>query len=126
MGELGGEELELLQDHAGGQLNALLDVAETDDPHLVVMWLGLRGVSAVPYWWGTPKWPFVVDEFFRRLDKPDHPHWLAGTHPGPPPESAGDRETFRDLLLFSPDALPTEVVQFCIHDGGMGFIHDVG
>ncbi|GMA19778.1 hypothetical protein GCM10025862_17990 [Arsenicicoccus piscis] len=87
----------------------------------MLMWLGLRGVLSVADWWGTPAWPFIVDEFFRRLDDPDYEHWRTGGHPGPPPEGLA-RDEFRELLLSAPDELPTEFVDFCIHRGAIGFV----
>lgn len=122
LGELGGDEYPLLRDHAEQQLDALLLMADEHGAHRVLMWLGLRGVLSVSTWWGTPKWPFIVDEFFRCLDDPEHNHWGAGGYPGPPPPSAGDRATFRKLLLSAPDELPNDAVSYCINRAGLGFI----
>lgn len=122
LGELGGDEYDELLQHAEDQLGALLLMADKRGAHVVIMWLGLRGHLSVSHWWGTPKWPFIVDEMFRRLDDPDHDHWGVGGHPGPPPLPADDRAWFREMLLSAPDELPTEVVDYCIHKAAIGLI----
>lgn len=123
LGDLGGEEFDELQEHAALQLSALVSMAERHGSHTVVMWLGLRGLTtATSHWWGTPKWPFIVDEFFRRLDDPEHERWRSTGPPGPPPPPAHDRLWFRKHLLTTPEDLPTAVVEYCIHDAAIGFI----
>lgn len=75
LGELGGDEWEEFEGHADRQLGALLEVAEQRGAHVVAMWLGLRGSRVVGHWWGTPKWPFVVDKFLDRIDDPGDRWW---------------------------------------------------
>lgn len=82
LGELGGDEYDDLLQHAEQQLGALLLMAGKHGARRVIMWLGLRGLLSVSHWWGSPKWPFIVDEMLRRLDEPDHEHWRVGGHPG--------------------------------------------
>lgn len=120
LGELGGDEYPLLRDHAEQQLGALLLMAEDFGAHRVLMWLALRGVLSVSSWWGTPKWPFIVDEFFRRLDDPEDEQWRSCGHPPPPPTI--DLTTLRDLLLSAPDDLPSDAVSYCINEAGLGLI----
>lgn len=122
LGGLGGDEFHLLRDHAEQQLGALLLMADQHGAHRVLMWLGLRGALSVPDWWGTPQWPFIVDEFFLRLDDPDHDHWSVGGHPGPPPLSMYDSAMLRELMLSAPDELPTDVVSYFINRAGLGFV----
>ena len=71
---------------------------------------------------GNPQWPFIVDEFFLRLDDPDHDHWSVGGHPGPPPASMYDSAMLRELMLSAPDELPTDVVSYFIDRGALGFV----
>lgn len=107
-------------DHAELQLGTLVGMAEKYGAN-VVIWLSLCRLSSVPFWWSTPRWPFVV-ELFRRLDDPDHKHSQVGSPPGPPPAPAYDRAWFRQMLLAAPEQLPTEVVDFCIHAAAIGSI----
>lgn len=97
-------------------------MADEHGAHRVLMWLGLRGVLSVSTWWGTPKWPFIVDEFFKRLDDPEHDHWRISGHPGPPPASTVDRAAFRGMLLSAPDELHSDAASYCIDRAGLGYI----
>ncbi len=120
--ELGGSECPEFVDQAELQLGALLDMAEQHGVPVVVRWLAVRGTLMVPNWWGTPRWPYVVDELFRRLDDPEHDHWRSTGPPAAPPAPADDRAWFRSTLLCAPDELTTEVLDYCIHEAAIGFI----
>ncbi|WP_271394669.1 hypothetical protein [Neomicrococcus lactis] len=122
LGKLGGEEYSTLYEDASQQLDSLLRVAEKDGVPAFLRTLAVNGAVAVPARWGMPKWPSVVDEFFRLLDEPDDEHWKIGGHPGKPPAPASDRRWFQELLLSAPDELPTEVLEYCIHDGMLGYV----
>jgi hypothetical protein len=119
---LAGDELEELRKHASQQLDTLLDVAWEEGVHLVLMWLALRGKLAVPNWWGTPNWPFVVDEFFRAFSDPRHEHWPVRGHPGEPPVGAGTPDQLRRRLIVAPEEMASEILEFYIHKGQIGHI----
>jgi hypothetical protein len=119
---LAGDELEELREHASEQLDTLLDVADEEGVHLVLMWLALRGKLAVPNWWSTPNWPFVVDEFFRVFTEPSHKHWSDGGHPGELPREAGSPDQLRHRLIVAPEEIASDILDFCIHKGQIGFI----
>jgi hypothetical protein len=119
---LAGDELEELREHASHQLDTLLDVADEEGVHLVLMWLALRGKLAVPNWWGTPNWPFVVDEFFRALSDPSHKHWGDGGCPGEFPSEAGSPDQLRHRLIVAPEEVASDILDFCIHKGQIGRI----
>ena len=124
LGELAGDEWMELEEHANVQLGTLAGLAEERGAHMVIMWLGLRGRSAVPRCWGTPKWPFIVDELFRRLDDPDHSHWSIIEHPGRLPAGPGGSSQLREMLICAPDAMDSDVLEFLIYKAAMGFIRD--
>jgi hypothetical protein len=119
---LAGDELDELTTHATLELDTLLDVADEEGVHRVLMWLALRGRLAVPDWWGTPNWPFVVDEFFRALSDPSHEHWPVGGHPGGLPLGAGTPDQLRHRLIAAPDDIASDILDFCIHKGVIGRI----
>lgn len=120
--ELGGGELDELRDHAGDYLGNLLDKAQTLGAHTVVRLLSAYGLIFVPTWWGTPRWPYLVDELFTRLENPAHEHWTSSPHPGEPPTTSGSPSEFRRMLLTAPDELPDEVIAYCIHGAGLSYI----
>ena len=53
LGEVGGDEVSELYDHAENQLAALIGRAEDQGVAVVLTWLALRGRSACPTWWGA-------------------------------------------------------------------------
>jgi hypothetical protein len=122
LSELAGDELDELTAHASLQLDTLLNVAIEEGLHLVLMWLALRGKLAVPNRWGTPNWPSVVDEFFRALSDPSHEHWHVGGHPGELPLEAGTLDQLCHHLIVTPEEIASEILDFCIHKGQIGFI----
>lgn len=122
LGELMGERLTEIHDRADVVLESIYRAARTMGHHYVVMLLAFHEADSPRIWWGTPEWPLVIDEFFRLLDDPTHEHWSVGGHPGTPPGLAGDREWFREMLLSTPEKLPTEVLTYCLGRGQLGFI----
>lgn len=120
--ELGGGELDELHDHARGCLGSLLDKAQRDGAHAVLKRLSAYGLIFVPTWWGTPRWPYIVDELFIRLTDPDHEHWTSSPHPGEPPTTSGSLSALRSMLLIAPDELSNEVIAYCIHGAGLSRI----
>lgn len=50
LGELGGDEAQELVDHAQLQLDALVGMADKHGANVALMWLGVRGLIAVPLW----------------------------------------------------------------------------
>ncbi|HET6292230.1 MAG TPA: hypothetical protein VFG33_02610 [Kribbella sp.] len=120
--DLGGDELEALREHGARQLDALLDQADEKGVHVVVSWLAMRAVGTCRQWWLSPRWPDVVDAFFERLDNRDDAFWASDRYPRTLPSQFGDRKAVRRLLLTAPDEMAAELAEFCVMDGGLGFV----
>ena len=73
--ELGGDEVIELYEHVATQLGALLEQAEARGVAVVLMWLAARGRASCADWWGSPRWPRIVDAFLARLASPDDGFW---------------------------------------------------
>ncbi len=121
LGELGGDQVAELYDHAATQLGALLEQAELHGVAVVLMWLAARGRMSCADWWGSPRWPLIVDALLARLANPADEFWARYGRPQLPAQLA-DQVRLRHLLLSAPDKLSTETVEFCIERAGLGFI----
>lgn len=122
LGELGAGQIQDLYDHAETQCGALIGQAEEHGVAVVLMWLGLRGRLSCGDWWGSPRWPAIVDRFLVRLDDAEDPFWTLRGHPGNPPVPPADTLWLRRMLLGAPDSVDTEIIDFCLHDAGLGFV----
>jgi hypothetical protein len=121
LGEIGGNKVAELYDHAEVQLGALLVQADQHGVAIVLMWLALRARLSCSGWWGSPRWPLIVDAFLARLDNPEDDWWVRYSRPELPPDVA-DTAQFRHRLLTAPDQLSTETLRFCIDRAGIGFV----
>lgn len=119
--EIGGDELDVLTQHADVQLDALLDQAERRGVATVILWLAARGSAGCAGWWGSPRWPRIVEAFLARLADRNNDYWERWGWVDPPAE-AQDVDRFRHLLLSAPDELEPATLQFCIDQAGIGFI----
>jgi hypothetical protein len=122
LAELGGDQVSELYDHAELQLSSMHAQAEQHGVAVVLMFLALRGRRTADGWWGSPRWPLIVDAFLARLADPTDEYWVRwGPCPEQPQEIA-DSVRFRHMLLSAPDQLKTETLDFCIARAGLGFI----
>lgn len=123
LAELAQDELDVLQDHATAQIAALSDKAEDPGVDVVLLFLAMRGGGACGRWWGSPRWPAIVDAFVALLNDPGDPWWQDHrTYPAHRPGEAADLGLLRYLLLTRPYQLSYEAAEFCI-DNGIGFVH---
>ncbi len=120
VGEVGGDEVDELYEHAAVQLESLLEQADRHGAAVVLMWLALRARLSCAGWWGSPRWPLIVDAFLARLADPDDEWWARNGQSELPAEVA-DGDRLRYLLLTSPDQLSSGTLRFCIR-AGLGFI----
>lgn len=125
LADIGGDEVGELYEHASTQLGALLEQVDKHGIAVVLMWLAAKGRLACADWWGSPRWPLIVDAFLTRLSNRDDQWWTDYGWEDPPAEVA-DTERFRHLLLSAPDALETETLRYCINRAGLRFIRVVG
>ena len=123
LGELAQGELGELQDHATTQIGALVAKAEDPGVDVVLLFLAMRGGGACGRWWGSPRWPAIVDAFIARLHNPADDWWQHHRRfPQQRPAEAADLDRLRHLLLARPHRLSYEAADFCL-DAGIGFIH---
>ncbi len=122
LGQLAGDELAELQEHASAQIGALLDKAEAVGVDVVLLFLAMRGAGACGRWWGSPRWPSIVDAFLTLLTNPAHDWWQHHrTFPRQRPAEAADLDRLRYLPLARPYRLSYEAAEFCIGNG-IGFV----
>lgn len=121
LADAGGDTVDDLAQHAELQLESLLDQAERHGVAVVILWLAARGHGACRNWWGSPRWPRIVDALLARLDDRSDEHWQRRGWVDPPAE-VQNTARFRHLLLSAPDELETATLQFCIDRAGIGFI----
>ena len=122
LGQLAGDELGELQEHASVQIGALIDKAETVGVDVVLLFLTMRGAGACSRWWGSPRWPSIVDAFLALLTDPAHAWWQDHrAFPQQRPAEAADLDRLRHLLLARPYRLSYEAAEFCVGNG-IGFI----
>jgi hypothetical protein len=109
-----------LYGRAATQLGALLEQAEARGA-VVLMWLAARRRLSCTDWWGSPRWPRIVDAFLARLANPNDGFWTRSGWPELGPEMA-DEARLRHLLLSARDKLAAEALEFCIVRASLGFI----
>jgi hypothetical protein len=122
LGELAQDELAVLQDYATTQVAALIDKAEAPGVDVVLLFLAMRGGGSCARWWGSPRWPAIVDQFIALLTDPANDWWQHHRKfPQQRPAEAADLDRLRYLLLARPHRLSYEAADFCI-DNGIGFV----
>jgi hypothetical protein len=123
LSELAQGELNVLQEHASTQIGALAAKAGELGVDVVLMFLAIRGRLACDRWWGSPKWPAIVDKFIALLRDPTDGWWHVGHRPFPTawPAETADLDHLRHLLLSRPYLLSYEAADFCV-DNALGFV----
>lgn len=122
LGDLAGELLSEIEVDAKDHLVTLVTMAYELGAGPVLRWLCAYGLASAKNYWGTPNWPAIVDELFRILDDPSHSHWRPIKQPSATEMAMLRRDGLRDDLLFCPDEIDSETLEFLIHRIGIGFI----
>lgn len=122
LGDLTGELLSEIVVDAEDDLVALVTRAQEFGAGPVLRWLCAYGITFAKNYWGTPNWPAIVDELFRIHDDPSHSHWRPVKQPSTTELAVLRRDGLRDDLLFRPDEIDSETLEFLIHRIGIGFI----
>lgn len=123
LGELGGDQLVQLREHASLQTLALYEQAEEHGVATVLLFLAVRGLTnETSRWWSHDDWPWRVDRLISALADRAHPWWQRDSDiEYPALAETMDLDQLRACLLNGPHHLSNEEAEMCL-EAGIGFM----
>jgi hypothetical protein len=112
------EDLAVFGHHVEEHAQWWAGLAARSGLHEVLLALSCHAALRCRRWWLAPDWPYLIEEFARRLDNPGQDSgqpahaWDLRLPPGVPGGSG-----LRDLLAAGPDRLSADDAMYCLRAG---------